>query len=133
MSSPKTRVIIASAFALCCTFLLLPGRPVSSFSPRPKIKIGAVLSLSGPAKLWGEDAKNGILLAQDEINAAGDIELEVIPLDCKADSDEAAKALGRLITDHEIQVVIGDVTSSCVLEMMLIANQKKIVLITPGA
>ncbi len=39
----------------------------------PTIKIGALLSLTGEAATWGENAQNAIQLATEEANAAGGI------------------------------------------------------------
>jgi branched-chain amino acid transport system substrate-binding protein len=103
---------------------------------KSKIKIGLVLSTSGAAQPYGENAKRGVELAADEINASGGIngqQIEIVFRDCKTDGKEAARVLNELIDDEKVQVVIGDVTSTCVVEMEPIANERKVTLITPGA
>src|SRR5688572_20762078 len=103
---------------------------------KPRIKIGLVLSTSGAAQPYGENARRGIELALDEINSGGGVnghQIDILFRDCKTDGNEAARILKDLISTEKVQVVIGDVTSTCTVKMAPIANEHKTVLISPGA
>lgn len=133
MLSHKRTLLVFISLTL---FLTLFNTAYLAPTPQTSVKIGVVLSTSGRAAPWGTSAKNGIELAAREINRKGGINgrpLEVIYKDSKTSGEEAIKALRELIADHHIQVVIGDVTSTCVLAMAETANQSNVVLITPGA
>jgi branched-chain amino acid transport system substrate-binding protein len=100
------------------------------------IKIGAILPLTGEAAVWGQNAKTGIELAKEEINKKGGIngrKIEVIYEDSQCDPKTGASAAQKLITVDKVQVIIGDACSSVTLAIAPIANQNKVVLITPGS
>ena len=100
------------------------------------IKIGAILPLTGSAAIWGQNVKKGIDLAVEEANENGGINGRKISLlyeDSQGLPKEAVTALQKLINRDKIQVVIGDVASSCVLSMAPIAEKNEVVLLSPGA
>jgi len=100
------------------------------------IKIGAILPLTGEAAVWGENVKTGIELAKEEINKKGGIngrKIEVIYEDGQCDSKTGVSAAQKLITVDKVQVIIGEVCSSVTLAIAPIANQNKVVLITPAS
>jgi branched-chain amino acid transport system substrate-binding protein len=77
------------------------------------IKIGVLTSLSGPFTPWGVQARDGMQLAVDEINAAGGIDgrmLELVEGDTQSNAEEATPAFERLVEDGV--VAIGGVISS---------------------
>ena len=130
-----TRKIIFTVFAILFFSIQLDSQSTAE-NPKPTIKIGAVLSLSGNARQWGINARNGMNLALEEINADGGINgrpLEIIFKDSKTDEATAAKEFQELIKTEKVQVVIGDIASSTTLSMYPIAQQNKIVLFSPGA
>lgn len=127
-------VIIFCLIGLCLLHQP-PSTSAAATQAKPTIKIGAVLSLSGPAEEWGQNARNGITLAVDELNNAGGIngsQVEVLYRDCVTNENKAKDALNSLLSEG-VQAVIGDVTSTCVRAMTEIANKHEVVLITPGA
>jgi branched-chain amino acid transport system substrate-binding protein len=101
-----------------------------------KIKIGAILPLTGSAAPYGQNAQRGILLALEEINAKGGIKgkkVEVIFEDSKTDPKEAVSALQKLYRINNIPFIIGDINSTGVLAMAPIAEKNHIILFSPGA
>lgn len=123
--------------AIIIAILLLSIIVVSGCVRKPKeVKIGAILPLTGDAAAWGERAKEGIDMAVDELNKAGGIKgvpVEVIYEDSKAVPKEGVNAMKKLVTVDNVQVVIGDVVSSVTLAIAPIANENKVVVISPSA
>ncbi len=100
------------------------------------IKIGAILPLTGSGALWGQNAQKGIKLALEQLNRNGGIngkKVEVIFEDSKSVPNEAVSAFRKLIDIDKIQCSIVDMISSNVLALAPIAEQKKVVIISPGA
>ena len=61
------------------------------------IKIGAILPLTGQIALLGEELKNGIALAVEDINLNNKNRLEVVYEDSKVDPKEGISAVNKLI------------------------------------
>jgi branched-chain amino acid transport system substrate-binding protein len=100
------------------------------------IKIGGIFPLSGGAAVFGIEARNGILLAIDEINAAGGIDgkrVELISEDDENNPEKSVNAYNRLTAKDKVNVIIGSLTSGCTLAITSKAQAQKVVLITPAA
>lgn len=101
-----------------------------------EIKIGAILPLTGGAGKYGVDAKNGIELAVFEKNKNGGINgsrVTVIYEDDQSTPSVAVSAFRKLLTSHDISVVIGGMTSSSALAIAPIAENSHVVLFSPSA
>jgi branched-chain amino acid transport system substrate-binding protein len=101
-----------------------------------EISIGSVLALTGSASVWGENTRNGMELALEEVNAAGGVggkQLRVIYEDSKSEPRVAVDALRKVISANRVPAVIGDIASSNVLAMAPVAESEKVALISPGA
>ncbi len=86
----STLIIVIIAIGLF--FILQPGK-------KEPIKIGAILSLSGPGKGEGTGARDGLVLAADEINSRGGIngrEIELIIEDSQTNPEEGKKAFSKI-------------------------------------
>lgn len=95
-------------------------------SSGPIVRIGAALSLSGPAKLFGAAQRNGIKLAQDEINAnhlLGKARLEVIVEDDGSDREQGSVVFGRFIENSHVLAIIGPTLSDTALSVDPLAQQ----------
>jgi branched-chain amino acid transport system substrate-binding protein len=129
----KTWTLIAAVVVLVVVGLLII---TSQTRPGGVTKVGAVLPLTGSAAVWGQNAKMGIDLAVDEINAAGGVNgdrLEVLYEDSQSEPKVATSALQKMISTQNVHVVVGDIASSSVLAMAPIAERSKVVLLSPGA
>ena len=84
------------------------------------IKIGSVLSVSGPAAFLGDPELKTLQLSIEKINAAGGVlgrQLELVHYD---DGSDAAKANGftkRLIESDKVDVLIGGTTTGATMAM----------------
>jgi branched-chain amino acid transport system substrate-binding protein len=100
------------------------------------VEIGAVLSQSGAAKLYGDEVRNGIDLALEEINAEGGVNgspLSIIFRDDETKPSVAREQVTNLIEEHNIRVMIGGVASPVMLEIGPIANEAGVILLSPSA
>ncbi|HEX2643483.1 MAG TPA: ABC transporter substrate-binding protein [Thermoanaerobaculia bacterium] len=104
--------------------------------PEPtEYKIGAVLCLSGRGASYGERAQNGFKLAIDELNA-GDFKgkpLRLVTQNTESSRDQARAAFQGLIEKEKITAAVGFLLSDEVLACAPLANQRKVVLLSPFA
>jgi branched-chain amino acid transport system substrate-binding protein len=95
-------------------------------SSGPIARVGAALSLSGPAKLFGMAQRSGIKLAQDEINAShmlGSTRLDVTVEDDASDREQAAAVFGRFIENNHVLAIMGPTLSDSALSVDPMAQQ----------
>ncbi len=107
--------------------------PNAPKSPEPW-KVGAYLSLSGAETQFGIETKEGIELATDEINKAGGIKgrpFRVLYEDDKTNPNEASNKVLQLIDRDKVVALLGEVSSSRSKIGGLVANKKKVPMITP--
>ena len=95
------------------------------------IKIGVILPLSGKAASFGEDGQKAIDLAKENINKKEEI-IKVIYEDEKCDPKEAVTAY-KTLTLKGAKIIIGAFCSSSTLAIAPLAEQEKVVLITPAS
>ncbi len=99
-----------------------------------EITIGAILPLTGEINNYGELIRNGMDLAVAEINENGGIDgdtLKVIYKDSQGKPEVATKVGLELINQNQVPVIVGGVSSSVSLALAPIAEDKKVVLISP--
>lgn len=100
------------------------------------IAVGAYLSLSGGQSTFGTDTKDGIELALQQQNAAGGIKgkkVRVLYEDDKSTPQEASNKVRQLIDRDGVVAILGEVASSRSMAGGLIANTKKVPMITPSS
>ncbi len=100
------------------------------------IPVGAYLSLSGSDSTFGIDTRDGIELARQEVNDKGGIKgrkVNVIYEDDKSTSQEASNKVRQLIDRDKVIAILGEVASSRSLAGGLIANTKKVPMVTPSS
>jgi branched-chain amino acid transport system substrate-binding protein len=81
--------------------------------PGEPIKIGMLTDLTSTFAPWGVHVRDGMLMAAEEINAAGGVDgrmIEIVQADSQNDADAAAEALERLVEDGV--VAVGGIISS---------------------
>jgi branched-chain amino acid transport system substrate-binding protein len=90
------------------------------------LRVGASLSLSGPARLFGSAQRSGIALAEDEINAShmlGAARLEVMVDDDGSDREQASAVFQRFIENSHVVAIIGPTLSDSALSVDPLAQQ----------
>jgi branched-chain amino acid transport system substrate-binding protein len=101
-----------------------------------EVKIGVLMPLTGDAATLGEPAWNAIQLAFEQWNGKKSTDeslVRAIPEDTKAEPSAGVSAFHKLITVDKVKIVIGPLTSTVTLAVAPIAEQNKIVIISPGA
>ena len=113
-----TLVIVVAALAVF--FILHPWK-------KEPIKIGAILSLSGPGESYGKDVREGMVLAVDEINSWGGINgryIELIIEDSKTNPQEGKKAFNKIEADHHPLLYVSNLSSVSVQDFRFISKRR---------
>jgi branched-chain amino acid transport system substrate-binding protein len=100
------------------------------------IKVGEFACLTGKDATFGQSQHKGILLALEELNAAGGVlgrKIEVISEDNQSKSGESATVAKKLLSRDKVIAILGEVTSGRTLEVAPLAQSAKIPLIASGA
>jgi branched-chain amino acid transport system substrate-binding protein len=100
------------------------------------ILVGEVGSFTGDTATFGISTHQGIELATKELNAAGGLlgkTVEVVKYDNQGKEEEAATATNRLITQHKVVAVLGEVASRRSKAMAPIAQNHKVPMISPSS
>ncbi|HNY21444.1 MAG TPA: ABC transporter substrate-binding protein [Treponemataceae bacterium] len=100
------------------------------------VKIGGIYPLSGNVAVYGVEAKNGVMLAIEEINAAGGIngkQVELIAEDDEGNPEKTVNAYKKLTTKDGVKVIVGSLTSGCTQAITSLAQAQKVVVVAPAA
>ena len=112
----RTSHRIAACIGIGVLSLIGVGQPASA-----QIKIGAVLSVTGPASFLGDPEKKTLEMYVDALNAKGGVngqKLQVIIYDDGADANSARTFATRLIEEDKVVAVVGGSTTGSTLAMM---------------
>lgn len=132
--SRKARIIIG--IALCVSLVLGVSLVSCRTDGTEDIKIGVILPLTGSAAQWGGPARDGILLAVDDVNAKGGIKGRKLSLeieDDRCDPTTGVSAIQKILASRKPIAVSGAICSSVTLALAPVAESNKIVLISPGS
>jgi branched-chain amino acid transport system substrate-binding protein len=112
-------IIVAAALAGC----LQPEKKPT------EINIGAILPLTGDGAKYGEEAKNGIELALEELNNSN---IKVVYEDDQGTSNGAINAFNKLDSEN-IPIIIGPMYSSTTLAIVPLGAKRQVVIFSPSA
>ncbi len=99
-------------------------------------KVGAVLSITGPASSLGIPEDNTAKMIEDQINAAGGInghELKVVIYDDETSAEKCATLTTRLIEQDNVLAIVGPTTSGNSMAIIDIVTNAKIPLVSCAA
>jgi branched-chain amino acid transport system substrate-binding protein len=99
-----------------------------------KFRIGLLAPLSGEVPNFGLSAKEGADLAVKEWNARGGIlgkQIEVVIHDSRCEAESSVEAANHLIFQERVRYIIGEVCSRASIPVSEIANQNRVVMISP--
>lgn len=109
-----------------------------SVASAKEIKIGGVACLTGAAATYGASTRNGTVLAFEEINDEGGVDIggekyliHYIFEDDQGSPEVAANAFRKLIDQDEVYAILGSVMSSCTLAGAPIAQDSGVPVISP--
>ena len=114
----------AATAAIGLGALLGAGLPASA-----QIKVGAVLSVTGPASFLGDPEKRTLEIYVDEINAKGGVngqKLQLIVYDDGGNPNNARTFATRLVEEDKIDAMVGGSTTGSTLAMMPVFEDAKI-------
>jgi branched-chain amino acid transport system substrate-binding protein len=100
------------------------------------ILVGEYGSLTGPQATFGQSTHNGIMMAADEVNAAGGIngrKIKILTEDDQSKQEEAVTAVTKLISQNNVVAVLGEVASSASIAAAPICQSNKVPMITPSS
>ena len=100
------------------------------------VAIGAIFPLSGDVQFYGNESRDGGLLAVEEINAAGGLLGKKIVLISEDDEGDAAKtvnAFTKLTASDNVSIIVGSSTSGPTQAISELAQRNKVLLISPSA
>ena len=127
------KTIIFPVLCLALTFFAGCGK-----SGAPSVKIGLNTELTGEMPAVGASSQNAAKLFVDQLNAAGGVKvadktipIELIVGDNGAKADQAAAVAQRLITQDEVQAMIGPDASVCAIPAADIAEAARCAMISP--
>ncbi len=104
--------------------------------PQGPIKIGYFGDLSGPTFNFGESAKNGVLMATEEINQAGGIigrQIDIVIEDDHGSPELAATIAAKLIGQDQVVGLIAGGASGSSLAAGPLAQSAKVPMISPSS
>jgi len=99
------------------------------------IKIGVILSTTGPAAFLGDPEQKTLQLYVEEINKAGGIIGRPLELVLYDDGSDAAKANGftkRLLEDDKVDAIIGGTTTGATMGMAPLVDKAEIPFMSLG-
>ena len=100
------------------------------------INIGVVFPQSGPVAHFGIDSRDGIILATEEINAAGGLlgrQINLIIEDDEGSAPLTVAAFRKLTIQDRVGIVLGSSTSGATMAIGPLAQEQGVVLISPSA
>ena len=126
-------VILIVGFSACerISEITQPTTPEIE-EPRGEVSIGVVLPLTGSLASTGELMKQGFDLALNEINEAEPSRpLKFIIEDDTSTPEGAVAAFNKLIHEDSVSVILGPATSSATQAAFPVAQENKVVAISP--
>lgn len=119
-----TKLIFAAAMAALASSPALAQQTV---------KIGSVLSVTGPASFLGEPEDKTLRMYVEKINAAGGVngkKIELVIYDDGGDANKARTFATRLIDDDKVVAVAGGSTTGTTMAMIQVFEDAKVPLIS---
>ncbi|MGB7398835.1 ABC transporter substrate-binding protein [Castellaniella sp.] len=93
------------------------------------IKIGTVLSITGPAAFLGDPEAKTLQMYVEKINKEGGIlnrQLELVSYDDSTDASKANSFTKRLIHDDQVDAIIGGTTTGATMSMVPLVQKAEI-------
>lgn len=121
---------IAATLLAACGALAVAGGAAA----QEKLKIGLLVSLSGPAAVLGGQARDGFNLAVKQLGGKlGGLDTEVIVADDELKPDVAVNKAKALVERDQVQIVVGPVFSNIMVAIAKPVTDGNAFLISPNA
>ena len=96
------------------------------------VKIGVIGPFTGPAAAYGTAVRDAALIAAEEINALGGLQIVIDAQDDEHNTEKAVNAYNTL-KDKGVQLILGTVTTSPCIAVSVYAAEDRILMLTPSA
>ena len=115
--------------------LLMAFSAVAAFAAGPvkTYKFGVMAPITGTNAEYGKGFQIATKMAADEINAKGEIRIELVVKDSKGDPKESADIARQFADDQSIMAIVGDFSSSSSMAAAPIIDEAGLVLLSPTA
>ena len=126
------RNLLMFAIALCAVSMVFAG----ARGEANVVNIGAIFPLSGGVAFYGNESRDGALLAIEEINAAGGLlgrRLALISEDDEGNAEKTVNAFTKLTSRDRVSFIVGSSTSGPTQAISTLAQMNRVVLISPSA
>jgi branched-chain amino acid transport system substrate-binding protein len=122
----KAALSVAAAALLSASALAQTGEG--------KLKIGLLMTLSGPSAVLGEQGRDGFLLAAEQLGRKfGGLETEIIVVDDEQKPDVAVNKAKELIERDKVDIVVGTIFSNVLMAIAKPVTEAGKILISPNA
>jgi branched-chain amino acid transport system substrate-binding protein len=123
---PTRRQVASGALALALGAVAwLPG-PAAAQNLITEAKIGAVYALSGTFAIYSPTIRNGIEMAKSDLNAKGDLKLDVLLEDDRSTKDDAINVYQKFIQRDNALLIMGPLTGGQVFAAAPLAQRAKV-------
>ena len=120
------RRAVAGALALALPILAAFPATVAAQETIKEAKIGAVYAFSGPFAIYSPTIKNGIEMAVAELNAKGDLKLDVVMEDDRSTKDDAINVYQKFMQRDNALLIMGPLTGGQVFAAAPLAQRAKV-------
>lgn len=121
--SAKWSIVVIVIILIVAGVWYYSAKPTTPAETGP-IKIGAILPLTGPASVWGENARNGMELAKAELSKTG-AQVEIIYEDNQGDPAQGVTAYKKLTEMDNVSAIFSILSRPSVPLVSLVANGDK--------
>jgi branched-chain amino acid transport system substrate-binding protein len=123
----KTQLTLAAA-------ALLLGTAVNPALAQEKIKLGVIVTLSGPGGALGQQVRDGLALAVKDLGGKmGGRDVEVVVVDDELKPDAAVTKVKGLLERDKVDFVVGPIFSNILQAIHRPVTESKTFLISPNA
>src|SRR3954462_7407436 len=123
----KTQMTLAAA-------ALLLGTAVSPSLAQEKIKLGVIVTLSGPAAALGRQVRDGFALGVKDLGGKmGGRDVELVVVDDELKPDAAVTKVKGLLEREKVDFVVGPIFSNILQAIHRPVTENKTFLISPNA
>jgi branched-chain amino acid transport system substrate-binding protein len=105
------------------------GAAIAPVQAQEKVKIGAVLSVTGPASFLGDPEAKTLKMLADDINKKGGLlgrQIEMVIYDSGGDAAKAKQFATRLVEDDKVVAQVGGSTTGDTMAMIPVFEEAKL-------
>lgn len=104
----NSRLLLMVSVLAWVLMLLVPAVQAATLAA----KIGVISIVTGAGAAYGEAITNGLKLARDEINAKGELKIDLVIEDSSGKQEQALAAAQKLINSQQVAAIIGPTLST---------------------